>query len=109
VERVFTKDEVLTNIMIYWVTGTINSSTRLYYEATHTPGEAFGRVEVPTGVAAFPRDLVTPVRRIAERSYNILHWNDMPAGGHFAALEQPNALVNDIRAFFRPLRHPQQS
>ena len=104
VERVFTKDELLTNIMIYWVTETINSSTRLYYENAHTPGQKLGRVEVPTGVAAFPHELVTPVRRIAEASYNLQHWSDMPAGGHFAALEQPEALVKDIRACFRPLR-----
>lgn len=109
VERVFTKDELLTTIMLYWVTGTINSSMRLYYEAAHTPGQMLGRVEVPTGVAAFPHELVTPVRSLAEASYNLQHWSDMPAGGHFAALEQPEALINDTRAFFRPLRHTQKS
>ena len=108
VERAFTKDELLTNIMIYWVTNTINSSTRLYYETAHTPTEPPARVEVPTGVAAFPYDIVPPVRSIAERTFNIQHWSDMPAGGHFAALEQPEAMVEDIRAFFRPLRQTSQ-
>jgi pimeloyl-ACP methyl ester carboxylesterase len=104
VERAFSKDELLTNIMIYWVTQTINSSTRLYYEVDHTPGPMFGRVDVPTGVAAFPHEIVVPVRSIAERIYNIQRWSVMQAGGHFAALEQPEALVHEIRAFFRPLR-----
>jgi pimeloyl-ACP methyl ester carboxylesterase len=104
VEHAFTKDELLTNIMIYWVTNTINSSMRLYYEFFHAPAATPGRVEVPTGVAAFPNDIVTPVRSLAEQAYNIQHWTDMLAGGHFAALEQPAALVEDIRAFFRPLR-----
>src|SRR5258708_39743415 len=94
--------------MIYWVTNTINSSMRLYYEESHTPTEPLERVAVPTGVAAFPHDIVTPVRSIAERTFNIQHWSDMPAGGHFAALEQPEALVKDIRAFFRPLRQTSQ-
>jgi microsomal epoxide hydrolase len=104
VERAFTKDELLTNLTIYWVTNTIDASVRLYYENAHTPAEPFGRVEVPAGIAAFPYDIVTPVRSIAERTFNIQHWSDMPAGGHFAALEQPEALVHDIRTFFRPLR-----
>jgi len=104
VERAFSKDELLTNIMIYWVTQTINSSTRLYYEVDHTPGPMFGHVDVPTGVAAFPHEIIMPVRSIAERTYNIQRWSVMQAGGHFAALEQPEALVNEIRAFFKPLR-----
>jgi pimeloyl-ACP methyl ester carboxylesterase len=109
VERAFTKDELLTNVMIYWVTQTINSSIRLYYEAAHRREEAPGYVSIPTGVAAFPHDIVTPVRSIAERTYNIQRWSDMPAGGHFAALEQPEALVHEIRAFFQPLRPANQA
>jgi pimeloyl-ACP methyl ester carboxylesterase len=106
VERVYTKDELLTNIMIYWVTETINSSTRLYYEARHTPTTVPRpeRVEVPTGAAIFPKELARVPREAAERLYNIQHWTEMPSGGHFAALEKPQELVNDIRAFFRPLR-----
>jgi pimeloyl-ACP methyl ester carboxylesterase len=106
VESVFTKDELLTNIMIYWVTQTINSSTRLYYETSYQRDDRFdGRVEVPTGVAVFPAELPVPPRSLAQRSYNIQRWTEMKAGGHFAALEQPQALVEDIRAFFRPLRN----
>jgi pimeloyl-ACP methyl ester carboxylesterase len=104
-ESVFTKDELLTNIMIYWVTQTINSSTRLYYETYHQGYAAYsGRIAVPTGVAFFLDELPIPPRSLAERLYNIHHWTEMKAGGHFAALEQPQALVEDIRAFFRPLR-----
>jgi microsomal epoxide hydrolase len=106
IESVFTKDELLTNIMIYWVTQTINSSTRLYYETSHQGYETYaGRVEVPTGVAVFTDELPIPPRSLAQRLYNIQHWTEMKAGGHFAALEQPQALVEDIRTFFRSLRN----
>jgi len=64
----------------------------------------FGYVDAPTGVAAFPHEIVMRVRSISERTYNIQRWSVMQAGGHFAALEQPEALVNEIRAFFKPLR-----
>jgi pimeloyl-ACP methyl ester carboxylesterase len=113
VERRFTKDQLLTNITLYWVTETINSSIRLYYETMHNP--AFGgglegeldsvfKVNVPTGAAVFPAEVYSPPRAWAERTYNITRWTEMPAGGHFAAMEEPAALVDDIRAFFRPLR-----
>jgi pimeloyl-ACP methyl ester carboxylesterase len=106
IESVFTKDELLTNIMLYWVTQTINSSTRLYYETAHQGYASYARrVEVPTGVAVFQDELPVPPRSLAERLYNIQRWSQMQAGGHFAALEQPQALVEDIRAFFRPLRN----
>lgn len=106
IERRFTKDELLTNLTIYWVTETINSSMRLYYESRHNPtafkqGE---RVTVPTGFAIFPADIDQPPREWAERSYNVERWTLMPRGGHFAALEEPELLAEDIRAFFRPLR-----
>jgi pimeloyl-ACP methyl ester carboxylesterase len=105
IERVFTKDELLTIIMIYWVTQTINSSTRLYYETYHQRDTALAeRVDVPTGVAVFRDELPVPPRSLGERLYNLHRWTEMQAGGHFAALEQPQALVEDIRAFFRPLR-----
>ncbi|MBO0795629.1 MAG: epoxide hydrolase, partial [Ktedonobacteraceae bacterium] len=105
VESVFTKDELLTNIMIYWITQTINSSTRLYYETYHQRNKALtGRVEVPTGVAVFRDELPVPPRSLAQRLYNIQRWTEMNEGGHFAALEQPQALVEEIRAFYRPLR-----
>lgn len=106
VERSFTKDQLLTNIMIYWVSGCINSSTRLYYESRHNPwrlnpGE---RIEVPTGYAAFPHELTRPPRSWAERALNLQRWTAMPRGGHFAAMEEPELLVEDVRACFRPLR-----
>jgi microsomal epoxide hydrolase len=104
VERAFSKDELLTNIMIYWVTATINSSTRIYYETFHTQGPLIGQIDTPTGIAVFPYEIVTPLRSIAEQTFNIQHWSTMQTGGHFAALEQPEALVNDIRTFFKPLR-----
>jgi epoxide hydrolase len=108
VERSFTKDQLLTNIMIYWVTGCINSSIRLYYESRRRPlmlkqGE---KITVPAGFAAFPREIGMSgaPRSWAERALNLQRWTEMPRGGHFAAMEEPELLVDDIRAFFRPLR-----
>ena len=105
VESIFTRDELLTNITIYWVTQTATSSARLYYESRHAPtSRPMGRIEVPTGAAIFPSELFISPRPWAEAQYNITHWTEMPRGGHFAALEQPELLVEDLRAFFRPLR-----
>src|SRR5262245_10759963 len=106
VERRFTKDELLTDVMLYWVTETANSSCRLYYETIHAdkfPPTGI-RVEVPTGCAIFPKELIKPPRAWAERMFNVQRWTRLPSGGHFAAMEEPKALVEDIRAFFRPLR-----
>ncbi|HVG32060.1 MAG TPA: epoxide hydrolase [Pyrinomonadaceae bacterium] len=107
VERRFTKDELLTNLTIYWVTETINSSIRIYYESRREPAafkHAGERVTVPTALAIFPADIDHPPREWAERSYNLTRWTLMPRGGHFAALEEPELLAQDIRSFFRPLR-----
>jgi pimeloyl-ACP methyl ester carboxylesterase len=106
VENSYTKDQLLTNIMIYWVTQTINSSTRLYYEERHHPWRMGKdeKITVPTAVALFPREIATPPREWAERAYNVRRWTPMPAGGHFAAMEEPQLLVDDVRAFFRELR-----
>jgi pimeloyl-ACP methyl ester carboxylesterase len=106
VERRFSKDILLTNIMLYWITGAINSSFWPYYATRHAPwplpeGQ---RIEVPTGYASFPGEILHPPRAWAERAYNIRRWTTMRAGGHFAALEEPEALAADIRAFFRDLR-----
>lgn len=106
VERRFTKDELLTTVTIYWATQTISSSVRLYYESQHNPwrfqpGE---RIQVPCAIALFPKDLSHPPREWGERAYNVQRWTEMPRGGHFAALEEPDLLVEDIRAFFRSLR-----
>ena len=106
VERRFSKDVLLTNVMLYWVTGAINSSFWPYYDRFHSPwpiGED-QRITVPTAYASFPREILHPPRALAERYYDIRRWTPMPAGGHFAALEEPEALAGDIRAFFRDLR-----
>ncbi len=106
IESVFTKDELLTNIMVYWVTGTIRSSTRLYYEMRKSGRAGFtqGRVEVPTGCASFPKELYNAPREWAERHYNVTHYERFDVGGHFAALEQPELLAADMRKFFRTVR-----
>ncbi len=105
VESRFSKDELITNVMLYWVTESITSSVRLYYEGRHSvsPG-VDGPVEVPTAYAVFPKEVVLSPRSWVEARYNITRWTEMPRGGHFAALEEPELLVDDIRAFFRQLR-----
>ena len=105
VEKRFTKDELLANVMIYWATETINSSFRVYYETQHNPPEHLSEyIRVPTGVAIFPKDLVPAPREFAERFFEVQRWTEMPRGGHFAAMEEPELLAEDLRAFFRPLR-----
>ena len=105
VESQFTKDELLTNVTIYWATQTITSSTRIYYESRHTPpSRPLGYIETPVGCAIFPKELFIPPRAWAEAAFNVTHWTEMPRGGHFAALEEPELLTEDIRAFFRKLR-----
>ncbi len=101
-ENALGRDEMLDNVMMYWLTGSAASSARLYWESFGRTGR--GRVEVPTGVAAFPKEILRAPRSWCEPVYNIVHWTDMPRGGHFAAFEQPDLLVEDIRAFFAPLR-----
>jgi microsomal epoxide hydrolase len=106
VERRFSKDQLLTNITIYWVTESINSSTRLYYESRHHPWrpDPNRRIETPTAAAIFPAEILRPPRSWAEASFNIQRWTMMPRGGHFAAMEEPELLAQDIRAFFGALR-----
>jgi len=106
VESCFTKDELLTNATIYWVTQTIRSSMHYYYEHRVHPPVAMRpeRVDVPTGVAMFPAEVMRVPREAVARKYDLRQWTDMPVGGHFAAMEQPDALVDDVRRFFRPLR-----
>jgi len=106
IESRVSKDALLTNIMLYWVTQTINSSFWLYYQIRHHPwrlgrGE---RITVPTAVAVFPGEIIRPPREWAARVCNLQRWTPMAAGGHFASLEEPQALVEDIRAFYRELR-----
>lgn len=104
-EEKFTKDEMLTNISVYWFTRSITSSSRIYYENRAVPmTEPLGFVTVPTAGAIFPKEIYLTPRLWAEQSYNIVRWTEMPQGGHFAALEEPELLLEDIRAFFRELK-----
>ena len=100
------RDQLLTNVMLYWLTGTAGSSARIYYERAHADywGKPPAPSTTPTALADFPRDNFIPLRHIAERSNNIVRWTSFDGGGHFAAMEQPDLLVGDIRAFFRQLR-----
>ena len=105
-ENAISRDTLLTNISIYWFTETIASSMRLYWEGRRrpvrfAPGQ---RVDVPVGVARFAKEEPMPPRKWVERCYNVQRWSEFPCGGHFAALEQPELLAQDIREFFRPLR-----
>jgi len=107
VEQSFSKNELLTNIMIYWVTETMPSSILHYYRDMNTPQLQPGQhVEVPAGFALFPKDIagMPPPRSFVERHLHIERWTEMPRGGHFAALEEPELLAEDLRAFYRPLR-----
>lgn len=105
-ETVFSKDELLTNITLYWMTQTAASSARIYYESRHAPPSATAgrRIEVPTACADFPKEIIWSPRRWLEPRYNITRWTEMPKGGHFAAFEQPQLFVDDVRAFFRSVR-----
>ena len=109
VESVHSKDALLTGIMIYIVTRTFNTASWIYYGRREEGGRVLSpegrRVEVPTGCALFPAELLSwPPRSYVERVYNVTHWTEMPRGGHFAAMEQPELLIEDIRAFARTLR-----
>lgn len=104
-ENIFTRDELLDNVMLYWVTASAASSARLYWESFGPKKRTAHTVRVPTGVAVFPKEIVTPVRKWMEASYtNITHWSEMPKGGHFAAFEQPDLFVQEVRDYFRKLR-----
>ena len=99
------RDQLLTNVTVYWLTATAGSSARLYYEAGRSGDwRQPATSTVPTGIAVFPREIAPPIRRFAEQSNNIVHWTEFGHGGHFAAMEQPDLLVGDIREFFRQLR-----
>ena len=101
-ENALTRDEMLDDVMLYWITNSAVSSARLYWESFNSP-VAGPRVEVPTGVARFPKEILKPPRRWCESMYNITRWTDMPRGGHFAAFEQPELFVDDVREFFLPV------
>jgi pimeloyl-ACP methyl ester carboxylesterase len=101
-ENVVTRDEMLDNVMLYWATASATSSARLYWESFGDFGA--GRVELPTGVAAFPKEIVRAPRGWCEAGYNITRWTTLPRGGHFAAFEQPELYVDDVSAFFDTVR-----
>jgi microsomal epoxide hydrolase len=107
IENAIPRDRLLANIALYWFTGAIGSSFWPYYARSHGPwpipeGKT---VDVPMGYAAFPKEILHPPRSVAARMYSdIRRWTQMDRGGHFAALEQPDALAREIREFFRPLR-----
>jgi pimeloyl-ACP methyl ester carboxylesterase len=112
-ETSFTKDELLTNVTLYWVTETIGSSFLPYADFVNAGALTWtieavkqwtGSTSVPAAFAMFPKDISHPPREWASRFFNVQRWTEMPRGGHFAALEQPELLVDDIRSFFRPLR-----
>lgn len=99
-------DTILTNVTLYWITNSIASSMRLYLESGSSP-LAFGegeRMQVPCGIARFPHELPFPPRSWVERAYNVTHWTEMPQGGHFAALEEPVRLAEDIATFLQTVR-----
>jgi pimeloyl-ACP methyl ester carboxylesterase len=96
------RDQLLTNVMLYWLTGTAGSSGRMYDENMNAGFAVPQLVTVPTGVAVFAEDYA--IRRYGERGHNIVHWSEFDRGGHFAAMEAPDLLVGDVRSFFRGLR-----
>lgn len=109
IESAHTKDELLTNIMIYLVTGTFNSASWIYYGRREEGGRILSqegrRVETPTGCAVFPKEMLRwPPRSYVDRMFNVTHWTQMPRGGHFGAMEEPELLVEDIRAFARTIQ-----
>jgi len=109
IENVYSKDTLLANIMVYIITKTFNSASWIYYGRREEGGrflpKDFHRIKIPTAAALFPAEMLSwPPRSYAERMYNIKRWTKMPKGGHFAALEQPELLTDDIRAFARTLR-----
>lgn len=105
VESVYTKDQLITNLMFYWGPDSTASAARIYYEAMRDPGGfRYPKVEVPTGVAVFPKEPWASPRSWVEPRFNITRWTEMPRGGHFAAMEQPELLLEDVRAFYRDIR-----
>ena len=105
VESVYTRDEILTAVTLYWVTGTIGSSTRMYHaNAAIPPAQLTRRVEVPSGFSLFPGDLLRPPPSWLHRTANTVRISEPPRGGHFAAFEQPELYAQELRDFFRPFR-----
>ncbi|WP_328467128.1 epoxide hydrolase family protein [Streptomyces sp. NBC_00448] len=105
IERSYTKDEILTNVTLYWLTGTIGSSMRMYgANGAIPPAQLARRVEVPSGFSLFPGDIARPPRAWLDRTANVAYVNELPRGGHFAAFEEPELYAEELRTFFRPFR-----
>jgi epoxide hydrolase len=105
-ESCFTRDQLLTNVTVYWVTGTATSAARLYFESNRSGvlSAELPFITVPTGVARYPKEVLGWPRAWVERQYHVTSWTTMPRGGHFAAMEQPELFAEDLRAFFRTVR-----
>lgn len=104
-ENVLTRDELLDNVMLYWIPGTGASSGRLYWESFNDFTTKLGAVQVPVGAMVMPKEIIRPSRRWAEARFpDIRQWNELDRGGHFAAFEQPEAFVDEVRSFFRLVR-----
>ena len=102
-ENALHRDELLDNIMLYWLTNSAGSSARLYWESFHSTG--FEPIALPVGCSLFPKEILRTSRRWAEkRFHNLIYWNELPKGGHFAAFEQPELFVSELRDAFRCLR-----
>jgi pimeloyl-ACP methyl ester carboxylesterase len=107
-ENCYTRDQLITNVMLYWVTQTSASAARLYWESRHSSpaSKALPFVVAPTGVARYPKEVLRWPRSWVEGQYNVAHWAEMEHGGHFPAMEQPEEFVADLRTFFRGVRRP---
>lgn len=103
IENRYTKDELLNNTMIYWLTNSISTTMRMYYENTHSLPK-LGKIEVPTGIALFPKDILLPPKTWVEDNLNLVHWSIMPEGGHFTAMEAPQAFANDVIKFYQKIK-----
>ncbi|PYS55893.1 MAG: hypothetical protein DMG13_02120 [Acidobacteria bacterium] len=103
--KTFSRDKVLTNVSLYWLSGHILSAARVYYEQRQRPAEprAQGKISVPTGFARFPAEFAAPPRQVLERVFNLVRYTELPKGGHFAAMEQPELWAKDVAAFFSSL------
>ncbi|MPZ20839.1 MAG: hypothetical protein GEV06_23465 [Luteitalea sp.] len=103
-EDAIDRDHFLTNVSLYWLTGTAGSAALLFKETSHDVRSVGAPSTVPTGMAVFPREPLVPIRALAERSHTIVHWSEFDRGGHFPAMEVPDLLIGDLRQFFRGLR-----
>lgn len=102
-ENSYSKDELLTNVMIYWLTNTLSSSVNMYYENTHSL-PPMGKIEIPTGIALFAQDILLPPKEWTVKNLNIVQWTEIPRGGHFTAMEEPDLFVEDICKFYGQLK-----